>query len=661
MYCSNCGYQNIDTANFCRECGKKLHIVENSVVHQSDKGNNMQNTLNNSNVTGNKNSNTSFIIPDRNFYYIPGEYAYAKCIGINNGTYHFYCIDNLSHFYWTKQIVDIINPEMQIGDYVWVHLKELMDPNIYTYKAFSFKSSVYTELNNFYEYRKLEDIIEAPIISVEKDFFTVLIGPSAQVRVFFNELPTYIDPTKIKANTTKKLKIVKLQKDNKKINIKLTLIVDLFYQEKKNWYELPVQLSNKKLVFIPSKVLEDIKESKDVTSRLFQDQEINVTNLISILEEKYAKAYQNKKINIKRSRKIIYMDFDLGIRNEKGVPQSAGFKKKEGDKWTLNLIGFTSAECVLEKYVYISNWSSLLENLAEMALGNEDWDYKGSHKEKNYILKQYLLFNFYKSWLDNLIIEENGEALFNTGLVDSSYDDIYCYLKKNTLEDDFYERKWEFGYFAPRGKGPNGKKLMSNFSKFPNAPSYVDVNHISDLYFNPEKELECDYDHIIKDNLERLPLNFLKSRLCYDQDIVYAINACENSKTQDYSQIISLVKANNERGERFRRDLQSALKDAVDTARKYCKWNYKTAIPIYYPRNNGISLLLPLKLQTDPKTQVDVALVVERLQNGNYQGQTILTLEMAYQDARQICRPNSEWLTINNIVESNLETVDNDD
>ena len=73
-------------------------------------------------------------------------------------------------------------------------------------------------------------------------------------------------------------------------------------------------------------------------------------------------------------------------------------------------------------------------------------------------------------------------------------------------------------------------------------------------------------------------------------------------------------------------------------------WNYKTAIPIYYPRTNSISLLLPLCL-TNEENVADVALVIEKLNNGNYQGQTILTLDMAYQDARLICRPNSEWLT----------------
>ena len=53
-----------------------------------------------------------------------------------------------------------------------------------------------------------------------------------------------------------------------------------------------------------------------------------------------------------------------------------------------------------------------------------------------------------------------------------------------------------------------------------------------------------------------------------------------------------------------------------------------------------------------------MALVVERLANGNYQGQTILTLQMAYLDARQICRPNSEWLTVDNIGQDGTDPED---
>ena len=78
-------------------------------------------------------------------------------------------------------------------------------------------------------------------------------------------------------------------------------------------------------------------------------------------------------------------------------------------------------------------------------------------------------------------------------------------------------------------------------------------------------------------------------------------------------------------------------------ARKRVRWNFKTAIPSYYPRANAMSLLLPLCLTDDD--QVDAALVVQLVESGNYQGQTVLTMEQAYMNARLICRPDSDWLT----------------
>lgn len=55
-----------------------------------------------------------------------------------------------------------------------------------------------------------------------------------------------------------------------------------------------------------------------------------------------------------------------------------------------------------------------------------------------------------------------------------------------------------------------------------------------------------------------------------------------------------------------------------------------------------MSLMLPLSLQDDARA--DAALIVEATHSGNYQGQTILTMQQAYLDARLVCRPDSEWL-----------------
>ena len=84
------------------------------------------------------------------------------------------------------------------------------------------------------------------------------------------------------------------------------------------------------------------------------------------------------------------------------------------------------------------------------------------------------------------------------------------------------------------------------------------------------------------------------------------------------------------------------------------EWNFKTAIPMYYPSNNKMSLLLPLSLLDDDV--IDLALVTERTKSGNYLGHTILPLDWAYSNARLITRPDSDWLVADKIeVAANIE------
>ena len=54
-----------------------------------------------------------------------------------------------------------------------------------------------------------------------------------------------------------------------------------------------------------------------------------------------------------------------------------------------------------------------------------------------------------------------------------------------------------------------------------------------------------------------------------------------------------------------------------------------------------IQLLLPLCLNQPDRA--DLALVVDKVGN-SYRGNTVLTLDMAYRNARLITRPDSDWL-----------------
>lgn len=85
--------------------------------------------------------------------------------------------------------------------------------------------------------------------------------------------------------------------------------------------------------------------------------------------------------------------------------------------------------------------------------------------------------------------------------------------------------------------------------------------------------------------------------------------------------------------------LVNLVKGAIDTAVERVQRNYKTAVPQYY--NGTIQLLLPLSL-TDPSS-ADLALVVERFTDF-YRAATCLTLDMAYNNARQLARSDRDWL-----------------
>lgn len=80
---------------------------------------------------------------------------------------------------------------------------------------------------------------------------------------------------------------------------------------------------------------------------------------------------------------------------------------------------------------------------------------------------------------------------------------------------------------------------------------------------------------------------------------------------------------------------------AIERAKHMIDANYKTAVPQYY--RGRIQLLIPICLISEKAP--DLALVVSKNQAGTqYLGHTCLTLDMAYNNARLIARPDSAWL-----------------
>ena len=344
--------------------------------------------------------------------------------------------------------------------------------------------------------------------------------------------------------------------------------------------------------------------------------------------------------------------FPTSYKKEDGSPVELTLKPngREGKPWFLYYVDTTvrekSAQPVppgkqLESFAFLGSWSGFLSELAEKAVA-EEWDFQDSPRRNYQILIQYIKYTFSRLVNENkvCISSDNMFAAFNTGLVDNHYDDIYACFVPN----DNADTKWKFTGFCTAASGGLGKQLVNYFNPLPEPPTYF--KRSEDLFFDLTKQLHPDFEHIIIDNIKRLPLQFLIDQF-FDvteaRELVEKIRDCGSGRSREraelYEQLKELLKNNN----RLFIRIKNRINDSIELAKKRVRWNYKTAIPSYFPRRNSMSLMLPLGL-TDEETP-DVALVVELTHSGNYQGQTILTLPQAYIDARLMCRLSSDWLS----------------
>lgn len=294
----------------------------------------------------------------------------------------------------------------------------------------------------------------------------------------------------------------------------------------------------------------------------------------------------------------------------------------------------------LENFAFLGRWEDFLQALAEMATP-EDWDFPNAEKKNFYILKKYIQYTFYRIQLEGkVLLSQDGRlAAFNTGLVDRHFDEIYACFAPNTAG----ESPWLFKEFCIAGHFGMGKQLVQNFNPLPLPATYF--QHQGDLLFDLTQEIHCDYEHILIENIDRFPLFYLKSQFYDHKKAMKILSDIEHAKDDNqrahlYEKIRKLLEDDMLLYNR----LKNRLDDAVLLSRKEVRWNYHTAIPSYYPSRNTMNFMLPLHLSSDDT--VDIVLVVELTPAGNYQGQTILTCDQAYIDARLVCSLKSHWLDL---------------
>lgn len=610
-----------------------------------------------------------FVTPPSNVpvYYRPGEYAYAELVQIGKDRYHFLCVDEVSHFWINKSVVDTVYPNIKLGDYIWVQLiKILKSESNYryipsnTYRAFvSSEKNIGREIRAFAELHKPGDLFLAPIKEVDKKGVMVSIGKDTTLRVKYKHLPLSAEAYRFKPGKVRCFRvkdIIRREEDDGRIKHEIQIMPELVVPKPRiisngsEWNYLPQNFEEEVNVYALK--MEYLLEREDVCNAIFGETPPTTANLRRFLAEKYREECEKRQIRIQfKNVAGAFMDFSLGIRDKNGIPQSACFRRAKNQSWKLSLIGFSKVEEELERYVFVPNMSLLLIHLSSIAKP-EEWHFRNSDKEPCHILKMHFLFTFFKAKLDGYLVEKDGYAVFNTGLKDSSENDVYCVLKPNTFAEDFYMRKWEYDFFACKGIGENGRRLEDLFPVLPQVPEYIDKNRTKTSVFQPDADIVCDFHHFFFDNFYRFPLSFLDKAIGQDEEIHDLIEEYKKNKTRNtLSELRFFFSDENEKGVKARINMEQEFLKALEVSRREAEKNPELAIPIYYAKINDASILLPIWLEGTPDSSpVSVALILEWSKEGYYLGKTIYTPQMAYPDARQLGEVKSEWLSLEKII-----------
>ncbi len=336
---------------------------------------------------------------------------------------------------------------------------------------------------------------------------------------------------------------------------------------------------------------------------------------------------------------------------EDGAPWYVRFVKEEAEGESQEPAYKTCRpSAALRKFAYLGNGEAFLRDLAEH-VQEEEWSFEGG---KPYaILHQYITYTFYRLVCqDKICIADDGSfAAFNTGLQSRRLgEDVFAYF---THSGDNERSPWRFSCFCSTDSGDQGerwcyKKMFSTKGE-PEPATYF--THMSDLLLDPDCNVQLSSDHIFHDNCDRLPMDLLKRECSINDEamgLLAQIEAADNEHQREelFDRLGDVICNDFDLYALLNERLDSALKRTLKRVRR----NWKLAVPCFFPTRNVMSMMLPIAFK--PTGDPELVLVCERTRSGDYLGQTILTLPMAYVDARLLCRPGSEWLNTQRILRS---------
>lgn len=252
-------------------------------------------------------------------------------------------------------------------------------------------------------------------------------------------------------------------------------------------------------------------------------------------------------------------------------------------------------EMYLQKFAFCGTQDGLMRSIEALSKMAEDEVWTINPNEPNSVLFKYVLGTFKQCYTqDKLLYTANkSHCCFNTGLLTPNGNDILCVFRKNERQN---AQPWVLNFFADKTE----RRYMDLFSDIPALATYTD--NFEKFYFNPDYEIIVSTDHILDDNWERI------------------------------SAVVPLSKP----------IVKSLMVGVIEEAKIKIKRNIRLVVPQYY--NNEIMYLLPIRIPISDDEYVTMALAIELTKTCKYRANTIFTKEMAYEKARLLMKPESNWL-----------------
>jgi len=229
----------------------------------------------------------------------------------------------------------------------------------------------------------------------------------------------------------------------------------------------------------------------------------------------------------------------------------------------------------------------------------EKWNQTDQHTGfDNSTIFYYIIHTFDRIFEQGKIYIDEAEenSFFNTGLMDVQGNEIYGYFTKNKFYDEENDTSnfWHFKSFL-RG---NEREFITKCKDKPEIATYYD--NYNEVYFDPSLPIELNFDHFYDDNYSRLPVEL---------------------STLD------------------KETARMVFAGFLDFTKKKIKRNDRIPVPQFY--NGKITFLIPVVVFAT-KT---VVIALEKI-NDVYVANTVLTMGMAYNCARLLNKPESNWLLI---------------